>query len=381
MKKITVLVLSFLMVLGLMSVNAEEEYVNASDWAIAELTKADQDGFITDNVSDDFGRYITREEFCEIAVILYDRLGGSQALENYNPFTDTTNPIIIKAYNAEIINGVSATVFAPDDLLTREQLCAMIVRAMNSAGIVFGDENQYSFQKTYVDEESISSWAYLQVKIMNDFKIMNGSDTGLNPQGQLSVEQAIIMLERAYLREFEITETTLTAYLGKSKNIVIPSDVTIIANDVFHLNEFVESVVVPSSVTNIGSASFRHMTVLKTLTLNEGLIVVGEAAFELCEVLENITLPNTLESIGFMAFQDCVSFTEITIPSSVKSIDDQGFYRCVNLINVYFLGDNLESIGDSAFDECPNVVFVCEEGSVADLFATAHSIPVTRPEK
>ena len=380
MKRIIALALALMMLFSFTSVNAEQGYVNASDWAIEELSKAQQDGFVTENVSDDFSRYITREEFCEIAVILYDRLGGHQDLETYNPFTDTDNPIIIKAYNAEIINGVSENLFAPKDLLTREQLCAMIVRAMKSAGLTFGSENQYNFQKNYEDMDSISSWAYLQVKIMNDFKIMNGSDSGLQPQGKLSVEQAIIMLERAYLREFEIVDATLTAYLGISKDVVIPNDVTMIAEDVFHNNEFIESVEIPSSVEEISYAAFRNMTALKKITFNEGLKVVGEAAFELSESLENVVLPNTLETIAFMAFQDCLSFTEITIPSSVKTIGDQGFYRCEGLLTVTFIGNNLESIGSSAFELCDQVTFICPAGSVAEAYAIENGIPVSYPE-
>lgn len=353
----------------------DETYPGASGWAVGELAKADTDGFITDKIRDDFGANITREEFCEIAVILYDRLGGNQALETDNPFTDTTNPNIIKAYNAGIVGGVGNNLFAPERNLTRQELCVMIIRAMTASGIVFGNENVYTFQKAYTDQESIASWAYLAVKIMNDFTIMNGSGDSLLPLNPLTREQAVIMLERAYLRDFTIEDNVLMAYTGNGSEIVIPSGITSINEDVFHNNLIITSVVIPSSVTTIGYAAFKETDNLTSITLNEGLITVGEAAFELSDAFTNITLPSTLQTIAFMGFQDCESLTEINLPAGLVTIDDQGFYSCESLGRVVFNNDTV-TIGSSAFDDCPNVVFVCNPGSTADIYATENNITV-----
>lgn len=375
MKKIVSIILVTIILISMSGITFAESFKGASDWAIVELERARSDGFITEKVLDDFSKNITREEFCEIAVILYDRLGGKQELEEYNPFSDTTNPKVIKAFNAGIINGVGGELFAPKDNLTREQLCVMILRAMKEAGIIFGDEKQYAFQKTYVDEESISSWASNPVMIMNDFKIMNGSGDRLEPQRSLSREQAVIMLERVYLREFEIENNILVGYLGNSSDVVIPSGVTMIEEDVFRENDFVKEVILPASVLEIGYASFNNMEELKSIRFNEGLKEIGEAAFEQCEQLEDVILPSTLETINFMAFQDCFEFSEITIPQSVNFIDDQGFYRCEKLVKVVFEGD-VDYIGESAFEECPNVVFECGSGTNVERYAKEMGIKI-----
>lgn len=375
MKKILSIVLCLILLISMSVTVLAESFNGASDWAIIELERANNDSFITDKISDDFSKNITREEFCEIAVILYDRLGGNQNLEDYNPFTDTNNPNVIKAFNAEIITGVGNNVFAPNNNLTREQLCVMIIRAMMSAGIKFGDDKQYTFQKNYADEDEVSSWAYSQVTIMNDFKIMNGSGDKLDPKSSLSREQAVVMLERTYLREFEIEENILVGYLGNSKEVVVPSGVLKIGDDVFRKNDFVENIILSSSINEIGYASFNDMENLKSITLNEGLKIIGEASFEQCEQLNNVILPNTVETISFMAFQDCFEFTEITIPSSVNYIDDQGFYRCEKLAKVTF-EDDVEYIGDSAFEECTNVTFICKSDTNVESYALEHNIKI-----
>lgn len=375
MKRILSLIICLALVVGTCSTVFAIDYNGASSWAIDELERANTDGFITQKIAENMKANITREEFCEIALILYDKLGGNQEIENYNPFTDTNNPIVIKAYNAGIVEGDGGVLFMPEDNLTREQLCVMLIRAMKSAGIIFENDSAYSFQKQYVDENAISTWAYIHVLIMNDFKIMNGTGNKLSPRQTITREQAVLMLERTYLREFEIEDNVLTSYLGNSADVVIPYGVISIGEYVFHGNSFVKTVMIPQSTVDIGYYSFRMMENLENVYFKEGLKSIGEASFELCENLNNIILPNSLETISFMAFQDCLSFTEITIPSSVNYMDDQAFYRCENLRTVTFEGD-VEYIGETAFEECNNITFVCESGTNAESYALEHGIKV-----
>lgn len=48
---------------------------------------------------------ITREEFCEVAVRLYEKSTGKEATYNdSSAFSDTKNPEIFKAYELGIVN-------------------------------------------------------------------------------------------------------------------------------------------------------------------------------------------------------------------------------------------------------------------------------------
>ena len=169
---------------------------SASSWAKDEIEKSIQAGLETDKMTNsNFKDNATREEFCELVVRMYEKLGGSSTSKD-NPFTDTKNQEVLKAYNAGIISGTSSTTFSPNSSLTREQLCVMIIRALNASEINYN--KKISFQKQYADMDDISSWAKSSVEILNGYKIINGNGETLNPKGTVTKEMAVLMMYRAY---------------------------------------------------------------------------------------------------------------------------------------------------------------------------------------
>ncbi len=181
--------------------NNGKEYPNfalhtAHSWAFNGIISAKLEGLYTTGMMEqNFKEFATREQFTELALLLFEKLGGT-ADGTENPFVDTDNDSIIRAYNAGIINGVSEDRFAPNDLLTREQLCAILVGILDKSGISY-DVNM-EFQKEYVDLDQISDWAYPSVRMMNGYKIMNGDGDKLLPKDNVTREMAVLMLERVY---------------------------------------------------------------------------------------------------------------------------------------------------------------------------------------
>ena len=168
----------------------------ASNWAKETIEKSINAGLKTEKMmNSNFKESATREEFCELIVKMYEKLGGT-ANANNNPFIDTNNQEVLKAYNAGIISGTSATTFSPNSSLTREQLCVMLIRAIDASGKRY--ELSTPFQKEYNDMDEISSWAKGSVKILNGYKIINGNGADLDPKGIVTKEMAVIMLYKAY---------------------------------------------------------------------------------------------------------------------------------------------------------------------------------------
>ncbi|MPL99637.1 hypothetical protein SDC9_45855 [bioreactor metagenome] len=185
-------------------------YADASTWAEPELQKANELGLIPDILKGaDMTKPITREEFCELAVLLYEKVTESAATPvSPNPFADTTNNQILKAYALGITTGTSATTFSPKTLINREQCATMLFRAIKA--IAPSADYSIASVKDFPDLKDISSWAADATKYMSKLGIIKGDDSGnFMPKatttaqtaagyGMATREAAILMTVRTY---------------------------------------------------------------------------------------------------------------------------------------------------------------------------------------
>lgn len=185
-------------------------YSDASSWAKPELNKAKELGLIPAILDGtDMTKPITREEFCELAVLLYETVTESTAVPaSPNPFTDTVNSQILKAYALGITTGTSATTFSPKTLINREQCAAMLFRAIKA--IVPNSDYSVVGVKDFPDQKDISSWAVEATKYMSKLGIIKGDSSGsFMPKavtqaqvaagyGMATREAAILMTVRTY---------------------------------------------------------------------------------------------------------------------------------------------------------------------------------------
>lgn len=85
-----------------------------------------------------------------------------------------------------------------------------------------------------------------------------------------------------------------------------------------------------------------------------------------------MTIGNNVESIGEAAFENCKSLVSVTIPDSVASIGEYAFERCLGLSSIEF-GDSLSSIGAGAFTKCSSLVEATLPESIQSIGANAFS--------
>ncbi len=138
-KRITVLMLAFLMIFSSFCVFAEEGtysneiWTNASNWALVELNPALDTGLIPEALyTKDFTEDITRLEFAALSVTLYEKLSGKTVITTKNiPFSDTDDENVVKAYNCGFTTGVSETEFGVENKLTRESAVIVAYRIFN----------------------------------------------------------------------------------------------------------------------------------------------------------------------------------------------------------------------------------------------------------
>ena len=174
---------------------------SGSEWANEELEKADAMGLIPDCLEGaDLTADITRAEFAAVAVKVYEALSGTAALPAVtNPFTDTNDVEVLKAYNVGITNGTGdGTVYEPNTLLNREQMSTMLTRVFKRVtmpGWTLATDGQFSLTYTmpapFADDADISGWARDSVYFMAANGIVGGvGNNKFAPKNVTTEEQA-----------------------------------------------------------------------------------------------------------------------------------------------------------------------------------------------
>jgi uncharacterized protein YkwD/uncharacterized protein YjdB len=177
-----------------------------SGWAVAEMNDANVQGFLTPNAQKDYRRNLTRAEFCEIVVALIERtLGNELPLPATNPFTDTSNIDVQKAslYGSPnpVVNGVGGGLFAPDKNVARQEIVAMVARALSRLSSDTGRAllpTPAPAQLPFKDYSSISDYAVEPLKSLYANGVVKGDNFGnFNPLDEIKSEECVAVVLRA----------------------------------------------------------------------------------------------------------------------------------------------------------------------------------------
>lgn len=179
------------------------EIYTASNWAQVDINKADKIGLIPEKVQGDYGHSITREEFSELAVSLYEALSRKKvSVQVDNPFRDTRNEKVIIANQLGLVTGRGNGNFAPYENITREEASTIIYKTLKIA------KPRYNYSELYEsgfrDSNEISNWAKEAVGYLYGIEVINGSsDNSFNPEGIISREEGIVIATRIHEKVIE----------------------------------------------------------------------------------------------------------------------------------------------------------------------------------
>lgn len=196
MKKFVSLLLVAVLLFSVASVTTGATGV-PSNWAAQEVQWASSYGLVSTAASQDYQKNVTRLEFCELAMLLYQKLAGNMPQSPENPFSDTDNDFVLKAYSLGIVKGVSEDEFAPDNSISRQEICVMLARCISAA---LGDSKIASFKSVnFADRNLIADWACPSVDYAFSNNIIKGiGNDKIDPLGTTTCEQAILMIYRIF---------------------------------------------------------------------------------------------------------------------------------------------------------------------------------------
>ena len=138
-----------------------------------------------------------------MVTILY-RIAGSPAVDADATFTDVpantffTDPVAWAVENG-VTNGVSASLFAPDKSLTRQELVTFLYRF---AGVMGYDRTATTDLSGYTDAAKVQPYAVEAFQWAVASGVINGtSETTLSPENTTTRAQVCIMVSRLLLQQ------------------------------------------------------------------------------------------------------------------------------------------------------------------------------------
>lgn len=182
-----------------------DAWSDAAEWSTPELQKAADNNLIPDVlVGKDMTQPITRGEFAAVSVNLFEAMTGGRTVMSSNcKFSDIANNenrnYILKAFNIDVVKGYSDTEYAPDSLLQREELAAMLTRVYKKSQwpdwTLDTDDDytiNYSGVKKFDDDDLISDYAKPSVYFMVKYNVLSGiGDNKFAPKNSSQYEEAI----------------------------------------------------------------------------------------------------------------------------------------------------------------------------------------------
>ena len=171
------------------------------NWAHAGIDYCVANGLMSGVGSGRFAPKMTTTR-AQIVQILYN-LEGEPKVSGTMPFTDLTQnwykDAVLWAYQTGVVSGTSATTFAPDQPVTREQIAVIL---MGYAEKVLGVTRTWmpADLSVYPDAGSVSGWAKDALADAVALGLISGASNGgaiyLNPKGSATREQvATILME------------------------------------------------------------------------------------------------------------------------------------------------------------------------------------------
>lgn len=222
----------------------------------------------------------------------------------------------------------------------------------------------------------------------------------LDADGTLTIDGNNVQLTEQDEDSTKLEEAGITQ--GKVKKIVIGNGITALREGCLRtFKSWISELVIMRASIEESSYSntsvFTNCEKLEKVTLAEGVEEIPDSAFSMCENLSQVQIGGSVKRIGKYAFHGCKSLKEITLPESVQSIDEWAFHssglekinikgmaeigcaaftNCASLKSFPFdhvnrigesafsdsgiagritLPDNVESLGENAFDRCKSL--------------------------
>lgn len=190
---------------------------DSSEWAKSGIKVAKKVDLVPEKIQGNYKENITREEFSELAVNLYESLSRRKVSQQIdNPFIDTDNEMVIIANQLGLVEGKGGGRFSPEEEITREEASVVVYSTLKAA------KPRYEYDSLghdFKDNHMVSNWASDAVGYLYGVEVINGNgNKKFEPKGSTSREEAITLVTRLHEKVTE-SESSSRGQLNVSRRV------------------------------------------------------------------------------------------------------------------------------------------------------------------
>ena len=180
---------------GYTSAAGQDAWGKANPYMLSELKEAQSLGLIPESMTGaDFTKPITRAEFADLIVLMgetYTGVSTEPQMLGGNPFTDTDDPAVFRAYGLGIMNGTNEedTLFSPESYLDRETVAFMLYRAIRLIAPMA--DFSVATAPGIPDKDQISDWALKSVQYLYLQGIFVGYNSVFMPRPVTEAQKSV----------------------------------------------------------------------------------------------------------------------------------------------------------------------------------------------
>lgn len=160
------------------------------------MSAAEKLGIISSGT--DKSAVVTKKELCRLIVRFYRAATGSTGITlSDSSFTDCdANEVVFCSENG-IVSGISKVTFAPDNLVSREEVCKYAVNALKfcNVNIIEPDKDYVS---SFADKVEVNTEYVNDINYLVSINVVNDYDNYFYPKSYITYEQAASMLVELY---------------------------------------------------------------------------------------------------------------------------------------------------------------------------------------
>jgi uncharacterized repeat protein (TIGR02543 family) len=222
-------------------------------------------------------------------------------------------------------------------------------------------------------------------------ELLNAESSEDELEGVVTGDGWTISKEGVLTFDEDVTEIAGYQFSGNAKitSVILPTTLETIGEWAFDGCKNITSIEIPESVTIIGTGAFADTGITKVVikTKNLNLKEGGQALFKNCEISElqlpegMKVLPRVFENTKFAG-----EASTLLLPASLERISDYAFDGSTGIKEIVFTGNNVQTIGEWAFNGCekitsieiPESVTTIGTGAFADTGITKVVIKTTK---